>query len=208
MGPSSVDTLIAYAAKAGSSASDGTDGHSPYTKALLKHIAEPGLDIRLAFGRVRDDVLKQTGNEQEPFVYGSLGGSVISLVPAPVVAKEAPVADVSADFNLVEKINSKMAWEVFINTHKTGILVDLAHKRLQLLEQQEQKLASLPPPNEPAKPSAAEIKAWNKIKDSRDRNAISNFIKTYEIIAVGRQGARSLGRAQSYRPRKRAKSSR
>jgi hypothetical protein len=30
----------------------------------VKHIAEPGLDLRLAFGRVRDDVLKSTGNRQ------------------------------------------------------------------------------------------------------------------------------------------------
>src|SRR5262245_7477459 len=93
VGPTMADTLIAYAAKAGSTASDGRDDHSPFTKALLKHIAEPGLDIRLAFGRVRDDVLKQTGNEQEPFVFGSLGGSVISLVPAPAVgsAERSPM---------------------------------------------------------------------------------------------------------------------
>jgi hypothetical protein len=37
----------------------------------------PGLDIRLAFGRVRDEVLKSTANKQEPFVYGSLGGEAI-----------------------------------------------------------------------------------------------------------------------------------
>ena len=75
-----------------------------------------------------------------------------------------------------------MAWEVFINTHKTGILVDLARKRMEKLEEQERKVASLPPPKEPAKPSAAEIKAWNKVKDSRDRNAIANFIKSYKSL--------------------------
>jgi Caspase domain len=40
-------------------------------------------DLRIAFGRVRDDVLKATGNRQEPFVYGSLGGTTVALVPAP-----------------------------------------------------------------------------------------------------------------------------
>jgi uncharacterized caspase-like protein len=51
------DTLVAFSAKAGSVALDGGDaGNSPFTTALLKHIATPGLDIRLAFGRVRDDV--------------------------------------------------------------------------------------------------------------------------------------------------------
>ena len=55
--------------------------HSPFTAALLKHLTTPGLDLRLAFGRVRDDVMQDTGNRQEPFVYGSLGGANVALVP-------------------------------------------------------------------------------------------------------------------------------
>src|SRR6516165_8928411 len=72
--PTSADTLIAYAAKAGSTADDGNSDHSPFTSAVLKNLTIPGLDVRLAFGRVRDEVLRATGNRQEPFVYGSLGG--------------------------------------------------------------------------------------------------------------------------------------
>ncbi len=178
--PTQVGTLIAYAAKAGASASDGADGHSPFTKALLKHIAEPGLDIRLAFGRIRDEVVKITRNEQEPFVYGSLGGDNLSLVPAPAVPKESELAAVAADYNLVEQINTKLAWEVFINTHKSGILVDMARKRLEKLEQEapsaNPKLASLPPPNEEKKATPAEIMAWNKVKGSGDAAAIRKFM--------------------------------
>src|SRR5208282_5275544 len=70
--PSGINTLIAYAAKAGSSAEDGNADHSPFATALMDNLFVPGLDVRLAFGRVRDEVLKKTGNEQEPFVYGSL----------------------------------------------------------------------------------------------------------------------------------------
>ena len=44
--------------------------------------ATPGLDVRRAFGFVRDDVLQGTGNRQEPYVYGSLGGEDVALVPA------------------------------------------------------------------------------------------------------------------------------
>lgn len=78
----SADTLVAYAAKEGSVSYDGAGGNSPFAAALLKHIAEPGLDIRIALGRVRDEVLKTTAGRQEPFIYGSLGGSIIPLVPA------------------------------------------------------------------------------------------------------------------------------
>src|ERR1700743_3116014 len=86
--PTSTDTLIAYAAKAGFTADDGDGEHSPFTTAVLKDLPVPGLDVRLAFGRVRDDVLKATANRQEPFVYGSLGGGNVSLVPAPAVPQE------------------------------------------------------------------------------------------------------------------------
>src|ERR1700676_637017 len=80
--PSSPNTLIAFASKAGSTASDGDSKNSPFTAALVKHIAKPGLDLRKAFGFVRDDVLKNTSNRQEPYVYGSLGGDDVPLVPA------------------------------------------------------------------------------------------------------------------------------
>jgi uncharacterized caspase-like protein len=47
--PTSTDTLIAYAAKAGSTADDGDGQHSPFTTAILKNLTVPGLDVRLAF---------------------------------------------------------------------------------------------------------------------------------------------------------------
>jgi tetratricopeptide (TPR) repeat protein len=63
--------LVAYAARDGTTALDG-DNNSPYLEALVKHIAEPGLEINLLFRRVRDDVLAKTNRQQEPFTYGSL----------------------------------------------------------------------------------------------------------------------------------------
>jgi uncharacterized caspase-like protein len=73
------NTLIAYAAKAGSVAMDGQGIHSPFTAALLKHLSTPNLDIRIVMGRVRDEVYRATNGAQEPFVYQSLGGDVFSL---------------------------------------------------------------------------------------------------------------------------------
>src|SRR5262249_6038269 len=66
------NTLIAYAQRAGRSADDGVNTHSPFTTALLKHLPTPGLDVELALRRVRDEVLRITRNQQEPFKYGSL----------------------------------------------------------------------------------------------------------------------------------------
>ncbi len=130
--PSSPNTLIAFAAKAGSTASDGDSRNSPFTAALVKHIATPGLDLRKAFGFVRDDVLKQTSNRQEPFVYGSLGGGDVSLVPAaaPSAALPTPAASLNAevrrDYELAERVGSREAWDLFISTYPSGFYTELA----------------------------------------------------------------------------------
>ncbi|SFJ60883.1 caspase family protein [Bradyrhizobium sp. Gha] len=87
----SADTLVAFAAKAGSISYDGDGVNSPYATALLRHLAEPGIDIRIALGRVRDEVIAMTGGRQEPFIYGSLGGATIALVPQFGTANVAPV---------------------------------------------------------------------------------------------------------------------
>jgi hypothetical protein len=135
--PNSIDTLIAYAAKPGTTAQDGGGDHSPFATALIDNLFVPGLDIRLAFGRVRDEVLKKTGYMQEPFVYGSLGGGNIALVPAPsepVVATD--LAGEKSDYALVEKIGTKGAWQVFLNQHPTGFYADLARQQIAIVRGQ------------------------------------------------------------------------
>ncbi|MEC9369653.1 MAG: SUMF1/EgtB/PvdO family nonheme iron enzyme [Pseudomonadota bacterium] len=75
------NTLVAFAAREGTTADDGRGKHSPYTTALLKHIETPGLEINFLFRRVRDAVLADTGGRQEPFIYGSLSSEAIFLKP-------------------------------------------------------------------------------------------------------------------------------
>jgi uncharacterized caspase-like protein len=75
------DTLVVYAAREGTVAADGVGRHSPFTAALLKHIATPGLEILYLFREVRDDVLAATARQQEPYVYGTLGRERIFLRP-------------------------------------------------------------------------------------------------------------------------------
>jgi formylglycine-generating enzyme required for sulfatase activity len=126
--PNSPNTMVAFAAKAGSTASDGDDQNSPYTTALLRHLPRPGLDLRKAFGFVRDDVLKATRNRQEPFIYGSLGGEDVALVPAP--PPQAVLADPSMtardDYDLAQQINVVSAWNAYIGKYPTGFYTDLA----------------------------------------------------------------------------------
>jgi uncharacterized caspase-like protein len=135
--PAMSDTLIAFAAKAGAVASDGDGQNSPFATALVKYITEPGLDLRLAFGRVRDDVLKSTSNRQEPFVYGSLGGETTALVPA--VAKPVdPEAQARIDYELAAQVGTKDAWDSFIAVHNTGYYTNLARAQNDKLMAAEQ----------------------------------------------------------------------
>ena len=68
------ETLVVYAAKAGSTAADGDGANSPFAISLARRLPQPGLEIGLLFRSVRDDVLAATGRTQEPFTYGSLSG--------------------------------------------------------------------------------------------------------------------------------------
>jgi uncharacterized caspase-like protein len=131
--PDNPNTLIAYAAKAGSTASDGAGDHSPFTTSLLKQLPVPGQDLRKSLGYVRDDVLKQTGHQQEPFVYGSLGGDDVVLVPGATtaaipaqVAALDPNSQLRQDYELAAQINTKAGWEAFLKTYPNGFYADLA----------------------------------------------------------------------------------
>jgi uncharacterized caspase-like protein len=155
--PTASDTLVAFAAKAGAVASDGSGQNSPFATALVKYIAEPGLDLRLAFGRVRDDVLKMTGNRQEPFVYGSLGGENMSLVPAaPAVPKVDPDAQARVDYELAAQIGTRQAWESFLVAHATGFYADLARAQTSKLMAAEQSQAKADDARREAEQQAAQ----------------------------------------------------
>src|SRR5258705_6377479 len=112
--------MIGFAAKAGSTASDGDSKNSPFAAALVEHLPKPGLDLRRAFGFVRDDVLKNTGNKQEPYLYGSLGGNDVPLVPAKPSAtgpQADPQAAVPRDYELALQVGTRDGWGAFLRTY-------------------------------------------------------------------------------------------
>lgn len=143
--PTSPNTLIAFASKAGSTASDGDGKNSPFTKALVNHVTKPGLDLRKAFGYVRDDVLKSTGNKQEPYLYGSLGGDDLSLVPARQMST-APQADpqsaVRRDYELALQAGDRDGWEAFLQAYPDGFYANLAKVQLKKIVAEEVRAAA------------------------------------------------------------------
>jgi hypothetical protein len=76
-------TLISFATQPGNVALDGSDGNSPFTKALAKIIRQPGLGIFDAFNEVGLEVKKATGGQQQPWVSSSpIGGAFFFSLPA------------------------------------------------------------------------------------------------------------------------------
>lgn len=157
--PGSIDTLVAFATRPGSTADDGSGDNSPFTAALVRNLMRPGQDVRIALGHVRDDVMKATGNRQEPFVAGSLGGAVVALAGAPARPKEPTrqisvlpnpqgadaVHDPQRDYELAERVGTKEAWDSFLSIHPAGFYASLAR-------QQRDRLVAR---SEPAAPVAA-----------------------------------------------------
>jgi uncharacterized caspase-like protein len=137
------DTLVAFATEAGTIAADGNAATSPFTDALLRHLATPGLDLRIAFGRVRDDVMRVTGNRQRPFIYGSLGGATVSIVEAPSAQAVAPApqaiapdscAIAEAHWRSAEAIGSRAAYEDHVARFGGCIFAGLAAARIAAIE--------------------------------------------------------------------------
>ena len=146
-------TLVAYAAKGGTVASDGVGRNSPYSKALLSQIETPGLELDLMFRRVRDEVLRLTGGRQEPFTYGSLSSQgaylaqpVAGISPGnltqgrPITESENPqiqleLLSLEREFWASIKTSDDVAdFHAYLNRFSNGIYVDLARNRIKRLK--------------------------------------------------------------------------
>ena len=72
---SSRGSLISFSTSSGKKASDGTDGHSPYAKALLDN-CQQSISIEDCLKKVRILVYENTGNSQLTWEHTSLMGNV------------------------------------------------------------------------------------------------------------------------------------
>lgn len=99
-------TMIMYASAPGQVALDGTGTNSPFTEALVAHLAQPGLSAFDAFLGVSDAVARTTGEKQVPWIkfdgagrafrLFTLGRGSVGTTPPPVVAMPPSVPSVPA----------------------------------------------------------------------------------------------------------------
>ena len=145
-----VETLVAYAAKEGTIASDGSGRNSPYSEALLTFLEEPGLEVGLMFRKVRDAVLGATGGRQEPVYYGSLSAkgaylksprdlpeSTVPQTSEPSAISEVDPSDKEYEFlfwNSIKDSDNSEEYQVYLDTFPNGRFAALAKSRLKRLE--------------------------------------------------------------------------
>jgi len=198
----SENVLVAYAARDGTTARDGTGRNSPFTAALLRHIETPGLELEFLFRNVRDDVWQATNGAQQPFLYGSLSKDEIYLAGSAGTATVATA--LPSETEAAEA--AEIAWSFLRTTADVETLrrfterfpdsnqAPLAKQRIAAI--QVTSVSDAPPigvillaSEEPTPLDEAEVKvsrpfrrttpavetAWNVVKDSKDANVIRRF---------------------------------
>ena len=134
------ETLVAYAAAAGTTAADGTGRNSPYTAALLSFLEQP-LELSALFRRVRGQVLDATSGAQRPHEYGSLLGehylggasgpgtvTVVDSVSGPALAQQETVF-----WESIRDSSNPSEFEAYLRQFPAGVFRALATVRLAAL---------------------------------------------------------------------------
>jgi hypothetical protein len=198
------NVLVAYAARDGTVANDGTGRNSPYTAALLKHLETPGLEIDFLFRNVRDDVMAATNNEQQPFIYGSLSSEEIYLKTLPAgetVVEEMPPPDAAEiAWSFLRVTSDVLTLARFIDRFPASTHVADARMRIATLAMANPRGAGLElmPLARPVvftdtefeeaekavarrfvRDTPAVAMAWDVVRETRDHTMIRRFIERF-----------------------------
>ncbi|MEM9851676.1 MAG: caspase family protein [Pseudomonadota bacterium] len=125
--------LIAYATDPGNVAFEGTGDNSIFTTALLRHITEPGLDVRLMFGRVRQDVVLNTRGAQVPWVEEALLGDHTLNPSLDARGREAMVARDIALWRDTSAKTTVEPYRAYLAAFPNGMFKDFAEQRIARL---------------------------------------------------------------------------
>jgi uncharacterized caspase-like protein len=137
-------TLIAFATGPGQTALDGQEGNnSPFTRALLANLTQPGVEIQQAMTKVRAQVNEETNKGQLPWGHTNLIGAVyLNGAPAPgAVAAAAPAAtaskasDVELEFwRSIKDSNKPEELNAYLTNYPNGQFRSLALSRIASIE--------------------------------------------------------------------------
>ena len=153
-----VGTMISFATEPGQVALDGRGRHSPFTGALLTHIATPDLDIALMMRKVRQDVILATQSKQVPWEHSSLtapflfnshpanaagAAGATGALPEGAAGEPRTVPPLKgsssenvevAYWNSISTSDNSAAFKAYLNRFPKGVFVELAKLKLEELD--------------------------------------------------------------------------
>jgi hypothetical protein len=121
--------LFAYSTDPGNVAYDGEGSNSQFTSALLRHIDAPGLDVRLMFGRVRQNVILETHGDQIPWVEESVIGEH-SFSTVPPQPPSSAVAREIERWREVSRLSGVEPYRQFLAEFPNGMFHEFAEQRI------------------------------------------------------------------------------
>ncbi|HUI95801.1 MAG TPA: caspase family protein [Xanthobacteraceae bacterium] len=134
--PAARDTLIAFAAAPGQEASDGAGRNSPFTSALLKHIAQPGLEVSVMLKEVAAEVREKTDNAQRPqqlsdmsrtFYFAKAEAQSAPAATAPPSVQAEPEGSIELTFwRSANAANDCESMRAYLRRFPSGSFADLA----------------------------------------------------------------------------------
>lgn len=151
--------FIAYATAPGSVALDGSNQrNSPFTKALLSHIATPNVDVRVMFGDVRADVMQATNGRQTPWTEEAMLGE---FEFKPQAEAPAPPDDFAA-WSKIAASEDPADLEAFLRQFPDSALAGAARAQLKILRD-----------------PATEASAYGKLRGSTNVADYETFLHRY-----------------------------
>ena len=139
-------TLLAFATGPGQTALDGEAGtNSPFTRALLANIAQPGVEIQQAMTKVRAQVNEETSKGQLPWGHTNLIGTVyLNPAKAAGIAIDAPntpaptstaASEVELEFwRSIKDSNKVEEFNAYLTNYPSGTFKSIALSRIAALQ--------------------------------------------------------------------------
>ena len=161
-------TLISFATRPGSVASDGNGRNGLYTGALLEQMNNTSLPIEQVLKGVVTAVKGGSKGRQEPWMEGSIEGDFCF---GDCSARSAPQVAMSDDRALWESVKDSRdvnEFKVYLNKFPKGLFADLANTRMKALSSSDGRpIAMALPPVQPT-PVPRPVQSGTTFKDCDD----------------------------------------
>ena len=203
--------LIAYATDPGAVAYDGKEAHSPYTTALARHLATPGLEIQSALTRVRAEVSETTSGAQRPWHNASLAREVFiggqppaaKSSPAPdtsgtaplIVGEDPPAAGADVDWTVEQKLwdeaskrNTVAHYELYLAQYPQGRFASVARLNLDQLKAEQATASNATGTQEPEVEMASASQTRTAVGVTDEIKQTPGTLETEAVLNLDREG--------------------